>query len=83
MERYHVTYCQGPLEITGLVTVSGPQEVGVAGVPDYVAELFRNDYYLNCVSIERKNNSVIYRRMKPHYPPVSQDYTIKDEQDDN
>lgn len=71
MERYHSTFCQGDLEIRGILTTSGPQPVSEdGGVPEFVADIFRKDVSVQTVVISREwvdgmtwKRSVIYRRM--------------------
>jgi hypothetical protein len=63
MERYHATYLTGDLEITGWFQMSGPQAVGDSGVPEYIAEIFRNNSKIDTIAIQYEKNSVIYRRM--------------------
>lgn len=67
MERYHGTYCQGKLEISGIAMFSGPQAVGGGGVPEDIASIFRNNDNINLIAIQYDTpngiRSSIYQRM--------------------
>lgn len=64
-QRVHGAYARGPLEISGVFHLTGPQPVDdKGGCPVWVAELLEAHPNVNTIAISGDDFGIVYSRMR-------------------